>query len=473
MSTDRQAIINAFIERQRDKYHQLVHNLTIYYNNFRSQFSFPTEKSHQRYLFLTILLTFILLTLIFLIIFEYRRLLKFIQNYLYLTYSYIRNTLTRIRNKFLQKTTPSLLNILLNQKSHIRTKFSREFQRTLNQEFLNRKERLSVETLQFANAKIRNVSQNTNQNRSGEITNDKIVINAVLDIDHLILNIVNTFKEQHFSLEIQKLSGQLYILLVINTSQYSIEANLQQLQINPVNIIDPNHALSADEKQNVIKLIDETIKRTVVRCLFRLSDNQENINSTTLYNSSPLSHSETNKTSISPNQLSTSSVQTNVSRSHQPSPTRYQPTDSIPTVLINDTTQNLYTNEILRDKQPKRLLIRIVKAVKLHDVEQPYCILELNHPKQIQQTTIAKNGLNPFWDERFLFECDDKSNQVRLQIIDRKTTNKRTGNNYVDTIYADVLIPFSYVTSTAYKQDVQISPQYPESIIRIERAVFS
>jgi hypothetical protein len=30
------------------------------------------------------------------------------------------------------------------------------------------------------------------------------------------------------------------------------------------------------------------------------------------------------------------------------------------------------------------------------DVEQPYCILELNHPKQIQQTSIAKNGLNPY-----------------------------------------------------------------------------
>ena len=38
----------------------------------------------------------------------------------------------------------------------------------------------------------------------------------------------------------------------------------------------------------------------------------------------------------------------------------------------------------------------------------------------------------------------------------------------VDLLYADVLIPFSYVTSTVYKQDVQIKPQYPESIIRIE-----
>ena len=38
----------------------------------------------------------------------------------------------------------------------------------------------------------------------------------------------------------------------------------------------------------------------------------------------------------------------------------------------------------------------------------------------------------------------------------------------VDSIYADVFIPFSYVTSTVYKKDVQISPQFPESIIRIE-----
>ncbi len=89
----------------------------------------------------------------------------------------------------------------------------------------------------------------------------------------------------------------------------------------------------------------------------------------------------------------------------------------MPTVLINDTHQNLYPEELLSTKEPKRVLIRIVKAVKLHgnyfnfifltffdelDVEQPYCILELNHPKQIQQTSIAKNGLNPYVNENLL-----------------------------------------------------------------------
>ena len=29
------------------------------------------------------------------------------------------------------------------------------------------------------------------------------------------------------------------------------------------------------------------------------------------------------------------------------------------------------------------------------DVEQPFCVLELNHPKQVHQTSLAKNGLNP------------------------------------------------------------------------------
>lgn len=66
------------------------------------------------------------------------------------------------------------------------------------------------------------------------------MINAKLDIDHLLLNIVNTFQEKHFSVETPKLFGQLQVILSMNSSQYSIEVHLQQIQIKPVNIIDPN-----------------------------------------------------------------------------------------------------------------------------------------------------------------------------------------------------------------------------------------
>jgi hypothetical protein len=139
MSINRQAIIDAFVERQRDNFHELIDNLTLHYNNIRLYFSNLSEKSNQRYLFLSILLSFIFLTIISLIIFEYRRLLKYIQKIFHFIYSFNQSILIRIRNKFLQKTTPSLLSLLLNSQNHIRDKFSKEFLRSLNQEFFKRK----------------------------------------------------------------------------------------------------------------------------------------------------------------------------------------------------------------------------------------------------------------------------------------------------------------------------------------------
>jgi hypothetical protein len=139
MSINRQAIIDAFVERQRDNFHELIDNLTLHYNNIRLYFSNLSEKSNQRYLFLSILLSFIFLTIISLIIFEYRRLLKYIQKLFHFIYSFNQSILIRIRNKFLQKTTPSLLSLLLNSQNHIRDKFSKEFLRSLNQEFFKRK----------------------------------------------------------------------------------------------------------------------------------------------------------------------------------------------------------------------------------------------------------------------------------------------------------------------------------------------
>ena len=85
-----------------------------------------------------------------------------------------------------------------------------------------------------------------------------------------------------------------------------------------------------------------------------------------------------------------------------------------PTLLVNDHDPHLYPQNLHHESEPKRLLVRVVKAVKLHstssdrsssfsipyycslDVENPYCILEINHPKQVQQTSIANNGVNPY-----------------------------------------------------------------------------
>jgi hypothetical protein len=60
------------------------------------------------------------------------------------------------------------------------------------------------------------------------------VINATLDIDYLIFNVI---KDQHFSIKIPKLTGELEILLISNT----IEVKFKQIQIDNTEIIDSNN----------------------------------------------------------------------------------------------------------------------------------------------------------------------------------------------------------------------------------------
>lgn len=133
---DRQALFDEFLDRQREHFHQWMENFTDYYHQIRSHLSSLSDKSNQRYLFFTVLFSFIFLTLFSLIIFEYRRLWKFIQQ----LFGYVRTFWIRIRNQFLRTTAPSLLNFFFfNSKSYFREKFSREFLRTLNEEFSHRK----------------------------------------------------------------------------------------------------------------------------------------------------------------------------------------------------------------------------------------------------------------------------------------------------------------------------------------------
>ncbi|CAF1160075.1 unnamed protein product [Adineta steineri] len=297
----------------------------------------------------------------------------------------------------------------------------------LNNKLLKKYEQLQIEKLQFTDAKIYHISQKSNE---------PPVINATLNIDNLVFNILNPIKKHYYSIEIPKLTGELQIYLINN-----IEVKFKQIQINSVDIIDSKNILSSDEKQSIIKLLTEIISQTIVQFSFHLPDKQDKIVN------EPVAVSAENEF-------------------HTPPPTPLTPLESCEIPIL--TPAKINNQQICPPQEPKKLLVRIVKAVKLHDVEQPFCLLQLNHPKQTHQTSIAKNGLNPFWDERFIFDCNDKSNEIHLKIFDRKKPNKKLPSNTNDILYADVSIPFSYVTSTIYKQDVRMTPQYPESMIRIE-----
>ncbi|CAF1632666.1 unnamed protein product [Didymodactylos carnosus] len=82
--------------------------------------------------------------------------------------------------------------------------------------------------------------------------------------------------------------------------------------------------------------------------------------------------------------------------------------------------------------------------------------MELNHPKQIHKTLVEK-APNPKWNEKFYFDCDEKSNEITIRIIDRK--GKKV---LLEHLYAEIAIPFHYVTSMVYKQDVIINPNRPK-----------
>ncbi len=56
---------------------------------------------------------------------------------------------------------------------------------------------------------------------------------ALLNIDYLIFNIINQTNDQHYSIEIQKLIGELQIFVINN-----IEVKFKQMEIDSAEIID-------------------------------------------------------------------------------------------------------------------------------------------------------------------------------------------------------------------------------------------
>ncbi|CAF1010754.1 unnamed protein product [Adineta ricciae] len=299
---------------------------------------------------------------------------------------------------------------------------SETYRRTLNDRCLTKYDYPQVESLQFSNVTISNICQTCNSST---------VVNATLTIHSSVFTLLNSIQHEQYLVEIRRLVGDLEISL-INEIQLRFTAK----QIGSVELIDSTNVSTTDGKQAILKLLTELIHQTTVQFAFQ----QDKIS----------------------NQLPDT----------RPIATTVQPVEqraAFPVPSIIDNHQQIVPPKA----KTKKLLIRIVKAVKLHNVEQPFCVLELNHPKQIHQTSIAKNGLNPFWDESFIFDCDDKSNEIHLKIFDRQKRNKKLNTDITDKLYTDVSIPFSYVTSTVYKEDVRITPQYPESIIRIEFSTLS
>ncbi|XP_055538235.1 uncharacterized protein LOC129725882 isoform X2 [Wyeomyia smithii] len=85
---------------------------------------------------------------------------------------------------------------------------------------------------------------------------------------------------------------------------------------------------------------------------------------------------------------------------------------------------------------PKKLLVKIVKAERLLQCSQPYCVVEMDEPAQKHQTA-GKMGVNPIWDDTFLFDLSNHSTELLFEVYD----SVAVGNgNAVDSLLAQPVV---------------------------------
>ncbi|KAK3734733.1 hypothetical protein RRG08_059912 [Elysia crispata] len=71
----------------------------------------------------------------------------------------------------------------------------------------------------------------------------------------------------------------------------------------------------------------------------------------------------------------------------------------------------------------KRLLVKVIKAnglsVRQQGAANIVCMVSTDEPVQGYATSIVKNTQNPFWDEHFIFDITQDSQEVRVEMYDK------------------------------------------------------
>ncbi|KAL4229375.1 intracellular signal transduction [Mactra antiquata] len=76
-----------------------------------------------------------------------------------------------------------------------------------------------------------------------------------------------------------------------------------------------------------------------------------------------------------------------------------------------------------RGPSDKRLLVKVIKASGLKQNEgsvDPYCVIYVDTPPQTEVTNIVRSTFNPFWDEQFFFDLNRDSQEIRLEVQDKR-----------------------------------------------------
>ncbi|XP_014248065.1 uncharacterized protein LOC106665824 isoform X4 [Cimex lectularius] len=76
----------------------------------------------------------------------------------------------------------------------------------------------------------------------------------------------------------------------------------------------------------------------------------------------------------------------------------------------------------------KRLLIKVIKAQGLgasQGCSEPFCVVEVDDPPQKNQTTSKKGTTNPVWEEHFLFDVNNMTSEILLEVYDKTTDGNK------------------------------------------------
>lgn len=69
------------------------------------------------------------------------------------------------------------------------------------------------------------------------------------------------------------------------------------------------------------------------------------------------------------------------------------------------------------ESKERKVFVKILRANNINYNQNVTCILELDFPYQ-QALSSTKQGSNPFWDEHFLFNIDERSNELVIELWD-------------------------------------------------------
>ncbi|OTF78989.1 hypothetical protein BLA29_007272, partial [Euroglyphus maynei] len=90
----------------------------------------------------------------------------------------------------------------------------------------------------------------------------------------------------------------------------------------------------------------------------------------------------------------------------------------------------------------RKLLVKIAKASDLrleNDLGAIYCMIEMDEPYQSERTTIIRNQLDsPEWDQHFMFNVNEKSQELLFELLKESTNTKQRNNS--DQILGNTIV---------------------------------